>query len=276
MEKTHQKTDFVNKMFCGPITRWSNVSSMKPLFAFCFVLGLAGIAAAQDVFVPGRQIELFNGKDFSGWTFCMKNDADPAQTWSVTNGVIACTGRPTGYLRTTQSFSNYVLTVEWRFVKVSPKADNTGVLVHMQLPDKVWPKCVQNQGRSRHQGDLFVMAGVECKEHEGMDANTPVPMHGPPNEHPVGEWDTNVTVCAGNTTLAFINGKFMNKITGCTVSSGFIGIQSEGGDIEIRSLSLDSLSSPKPIQAGALPPGYTDILDAQKGRPEGSGQAGSR
>jgi hypothetical protein len=70
-----------------------------------------------------------------------------------------------------------------------------------------------------------------------MDKNTPVPCTGPSAEHPVGEWDTNVTVCAGNDVKAIINGKFMNEITECTISSGFVGIQSEGGDIEIRNLS---------------------------------------
>ena len=35
---------------------------------------------------------------------------------------------------------------------------------------------------------------------------------------------------------AIINGKLLNEITECTISSGFIGIQSEGGDIEIRSV----------------------------------------
>ena len=33
----------------------------------------------------------------------------------------------------------------------------------------------------------------------------------------------------------------MNEITECTISSGFIGIQSEGGEIEIRKVSLDPL-----------------------------------
>jgi hypothetical protein len=37
----------------------------------------------------------------------------------------------------------------------------------------------------------------------------------------------------------FVNGKAMNQITGCNLSSGYIGIQSEGGDIEIRSLTLE-------------------------------------
>jgi len=45
----------------------------------------------------------------------MENGVDPMQTWSVTNGVIHCTGKPTGYLRTTHTYSNYIVTVEWRF-----------------------------------------------------------------------------------------------------------------------------------------------------------------
>ena len=209
------------------------------LLVFSLAVAFAGIVSAEDAITPTSPTELFNGKDFSGWAFCMKNNSDPAKTWSVTNGVIHCTGKPTGYLRTEKSYRDYKLTVEWRYLRVAPKADNSGVLVHIQTPDKVWPMCVQNQGKSGRQGDLFVMAGAECKEHKGMDANTPVPMRGPSNEKPVGEWDTNVTVCAGSDIKAIINGKFMNEITECTISSGTIGIQSEGGDIEIRRMYLE-------------------------------------
>jgi len=202
--------------------------------------------AAKPI-TPTSRIDLSNGKDFSGWAFCMKNHADPTKTWSVTNGVIHCTGKPTGYLRTEKNFQDYKLTVEWRFVKVTPKANNTGVLVHIQKPDKVWPACVQIQGKYDHQGDLFLMAGAESKEHRGMDANTPLPRHGPSNEKPVGEWNTCEAVCDGNSVKAYINGKFANETTDCTVSSGAIGIQSEGGEIEIRKIYVEPLKS-KPLQ----------------------------
>ena len=33
----------------------------------------------------------------------------------------------------------------------------------------------------------------------------------------------------------------MNQITGANVTSGFIGIQSEGGNIEVRKIFLDPL-----------------------------------
>lgn len=200
---------------------------------------------AQETISPTNRIELFNGKDFSGWTFCMKNDADPLKTWSVTNGLVRCAGKPTGYIRTTQAYSNYVVTVVWRFAKVAPSADNSGVLVHIQSPDKVWPQCIQNQGKSGRQGDLFVMAGAECKEHLalGKDANTPVAFSGGANENAIGEWNTNTTVCTGNTVEAIINGKSLNKISECTISSGFVGIQSEGAEIEIRQIFVEPLKN---------------------------------
>jgi len=217
---------------------------MKKILAVILICSaLEEIVLAQNVIVPTSRIDLFNGTNFDGFTFCMKKDADPMKTWSVTNGVIHCNGAALGYLRTLQSYSNYVVTVEWRFLYVTPKKNNTGVLVDMQLPDKVWPMCVQNQGKSGRQGDLFVMAGAECKEHLalGKDANTPVAFAGASNENPIGEWDTNVTVCAGNDDKAIINGKLLNEITECTVSSGFVGVQSEGADFEIRKFYLEPL-----------------------------------
>jgi hypothetical protein len=214
----------------------------------CAIASLASSGWAQDQTPdypppPARenQVALFNGRDFTGFTFCMRDGAAPAKTWSVTNGVIHCTGQPSGYLRTTQSYSNYFLTVEWRFIKIAPKADNTGILVHMQLPDQVWPRCVQVQGKHDRQGDLFLMEGAEAKEHKGMDKNTPVPFRGASMEKPVGEWNTAETVCLHNKVESFINGKFVNEVTECTLNDGFIGIQSEGGDIEIRSINFSPL-----------------------------------
>ena len=187
---------------------------------------------------PTNRIELFNGKDFTGWTFCMKGGADPLATWSVTNGLIHCTGKPTGYIRTVQNYQNYELDVTWRFVKIVPKADNTGVLVHMQLPDKVWPKCIQVQGKHERQGDLFLMAGAESKEHKGMDANTALPLQGGSAENPVGEWNTANTICSNDVVISYINGKLLNQTTECTVTSGAVGFQSEGADMEIKQVTL--------------------------------------
>ena len=219
---------------------------MKFLTVFFLLTATLALAQDADSAYPPKvnremSVALFNQKDFSGWTFCSRGTNDPLQTWSVTNGVIHCTGLPSGYLRTTQTYSNYFLTVVWRFVKIAPKADNTGILVHIQPGDKVWPQCVQVQGKHTRQGDLFLMEGAEAKEHKGMDKNTPVPLRGDSVEVPVGEWNKAETICINGKVESFQNSKFVNEITECTVNSGYIGIQSEGGEFEIRSIDYAPL-----------------------------------
>jgi hypothetical protein len=212
-------------------------------FIFTALIGLAAFTAcAQDAVTPTEHIELFNGKDFSGLTFFMRSNSPPEKTWEITNGVIHCAGRPPGFLRTEKSYANYQLTVEWRFVAVAPHRDNTGVMVHMQLPDKVWPKCIECQGQNQKIGDYWLQSGATAEGYpsDGKKA-VHVPMTSPPNEKPIGEWNTYQITASGDTVESIVNGKSMNKITGCNVSSGFIGIQSEGADIEVRKIFLDPL-----------------------------------
>ena len=63
----------------------------------------------------------------------------------------------------------------------------------------------------------------------------------PSNEKPPGEWNTLEVECSGDAIKLWTNGKLMNQITGCSVSSGAVGIQSEGGDIEVRRMYLEPL-----------------------------------
>ncbi|HZI31940.1 MAG TPA: DUF1080 domain-containing protein [Candidatus Binatia bacterium] len=207
---------------------------------FCLALAFAGYTAAKAQ--DSADTELFNGKDFAGWTFCMRSNSAPEKTWSVTNGVIHCAGRPVGYLRTKKSYHDYKLTVEWRFVKVAPHADNTGVLIQMQLPDKIWPKCIECQGQYKRQGDFWLQGGTTAEGYQNTGKkNIHVPMTGPENEKPAGEWNTYQIIARGDTVETIVNGRSLNKITGCNVSSGFIGIQSEGADIEVRKMHLEPL-----------------------------------
>jgi hypothetical protein len=202
------------------------------LFCLAFTLVLSRTAAAQN----SAGVDLFNGKDFSGWTFFMRSNSAPEKTWIITNGVIHCTGRPNGFMRTEKSYRDCRLTVEWRFLKPG----NTGVLVDMQLPDKVWPRCVECQGMHDHQGDFWLWGGVTGREPANLKQNG-IKMLQPSAEKPVGEWNTYQTVCADDSVEIIVNGTSMNKLTGCNVSSGFIGLQSEGAEIEVRKIFLEPL-----------------------------------
>jgi hypothetical protein len=219
-------------------------ASLLALACLCASLAFAGRAFADDtqsVITPTNRIDLLNGKDFTGWKLYLPKDADVTKTWSIENGVVHNTGLPIGYMRTEQQYRDYKLTVEWRFIKVAPKRDNSGILVHMSAPpDKLWPECVQCQGQTQKQGDLIFMAGAACKESQDLPgANKVVAKNGPSNEKPVGEWDTVEVLCTGNSIKAWVNGKLMNEASECNITSGEIGIQSEGGDIEIRKMYIE-------------------------------------
>ena len=214
----------------------------------CFGLMLAFVPnlfaeEAPPATMPTKRIDLFNGKDFSGWTFCLRSNAEPAATFSVSNGLMHCTGQPFGYVRTEKSFRDYKLAVEWRFVKIAPGANNSGVFVHVQPPDHVWPKAIENQGQFHHHGDLVMLGGATCKVHETPQTGG-VRSQQPPNENQAGEWNTYEVICRSDTVQSFVNGKLMNEATGCSISSGAIAIQSEGGEWELRKAFIEPLKAP--------------------------------
>ena len=93
-------------------------------------------AFAADAITPTGKTELFNGKDTVGWVVYPADTSK--ETWSIKDGILASTGKPSGFLRTEKSYKQYRFTVEWRFTKPG----NTGVVVHMTPPDAIWPKSI--------------------------------------------------------------------------------------------------------------------------------------
>jgi len=126
----------------------------------------ATTAPAATAATPSAKVELFNGKDLTGWTSFLKGGTPAAETWSVKDGLLACTGKPNGFLRTEKSYKQYKFTVEWRFTKPG----NTGVVVHMTAPDAIWPKSIECQGMNKNQGDFYFWSGATSKEGVAMKA----------------------------------------------------------------------------------------------------------
>src|SRR5579885_2431389 len=85
------------------------------------VLGLAvvvgliatGRAWADDDFRP-----LFNGKDLSGW---VPVNVAP-ETFTVRDGMIVSTGKPTVVMLTDRHYENFVVELEWRHLRAGGNA----------------------------------------------------------------------------------------------------------------------------------------------------------
>ena len=83
------------------------------------LLLLVALSCAAPKVQPDGFVSLCNGRNLNGWV----NANCAPETWSVRDGVIHCTGLPTGALRTARQYENFILELEF---KVDPKL-NSGV-----------------------------------------------------------------------------------------------------------------------------------------------------
>ena len=188
----------------------------------------------------GNAIRLFNGKNLSGWTFASD---ELKETFGVKDGVITDTGQPRGYIRTTEDYTNYVLRLQLRHIQ----AGNSGVLLRMTGPDKVWPKSIEAQGASDNMGDIWNIDNVPMKVDPARtkDRRT-VKLH-PSNEKPVGQWNEYEIYVNGGDLQIYVNRLLQNYATECQETSGKICLQSEGSPKEFRNIVLIPIISEKKI-----------------------------
>jgi hypothetical protein len=196
-----------------------------------------------------KRIFLFNGKDFNGWKLLAATDPkDKAKLtevkvgtedcpWFVQDSMINCLGKPGGYIRTKEKYSNYKLHVEWRWATTG---GNSGVLLHIQEPDRKWPKSIEAQLMKTNAGDFFTIEGTDFREHEGPSRK--VQKFEESSEKEIGQWNEYDIVCKNDTITVCVNGVLQNKATETTVTDGYIGLQSEGAPILFRNVYIEPLN----------------------------------
>lgn len=189
-------------------------------------------------------VDLFNGRDFNGWELQTTPSAMVADVFRVLpEGVIASTGKPSGFLATTENYRNYALHVEWRW---TGKPGNGGVLLHISPGtfDRVWPVSLQVQTKNGNAGDLLPMAAGSFAEPltSKPGAETRIKARtAADSEKPVGEWNACDIVSRDGTVEVTVNGVLQNRVTNVSPSSGRIGFQLEGTPYELRRVVLTQL-----------------------------------
>jgi len=211
---------------------------LRLLFMLLLCTALGASLTAQPKCAPDPYTSLFNGKDLNNWVFCLKDQSvDPGTVFIVKDAAIHITGNPFGYMRTKEQYSDYKLHLEWRW---PVEATNSGVFIHTQSPDTIWPACFECQLMAGNAGDFICMGGADMNERTDK-SKIVVAKKEASNEKPVGEWNTLEVICKGNTIEVYINGTLQNKATGVTVSKGSICLQSEGKDVEFRNVFLTKI-----------------------------------
>ena len=205
---------------------------------------VASIGWAADG--PPKEIMLFNGKTLDGWKhrFPARASGKMEDTWNVADGVLACTGRPVGYLMTEKKYTNYVMRLEWRWPK-GGKPGNNGVLLRLQggehFHNDVWPQSIEAQLANRNAGDIFTIGKFPFKTDPARLSGRRTAKLKPSNEKPQGQWNEYEIILKGPNLTLKVNGEVQNTATEVEVIAGPIGLQSEGAPIEYRNIRLVEL-----------------------------------
>lgn len=189
---------------------------------------------------------LFNGRDLAGWTFdVIDPEVKPEAVWSVADGLLVCKGRPPGVIRTAKEYSDYELTLEWRWAP-GLKPGNSGLLVHASKPREmfVWPKSLEVQLGSGNAGD-FWMIGEQVTVAGATPQGRRWLKRQESTEKPPGEWNIMRVRCQGDRITVWVNGVLMNEGSALSATKGAICLQSEGAEIHFRKVEL------MPIKAGS-------------------------
>ena len=224
-------------------------------YAICFIAAVALPGCTQDSgFVP-----LFNGRDLSGWV--MVNGAP--STWRVRDNMIICTGLPTGVMRTTEHYENFILELEWRHLK---EGGNAGLFLHSDAPaapGRPFTRAIECQILDGNHGDVFAIQGAT------MTPDRPHPrgaMRCLPSEernHPAGEWNHyRVESRDGRITLA-VNGKVVSGGSQTVPRRGYITLESEGSEVHFRNIRIQTLpsSNPPPEETATLDEGFVSLYN---------------
>lgn len=180
--------------------------------------------------------KLFNEQNLDGWKpYLADADVDSASVWSVKDGVLRCEGKPNGYILTADEYSNYKLRVEWRWPE---KPTNSGIFLHTSEEGKIWPRTIEAQLAYKKAGDFVALGGTGFAELQGGRV---LKKNHETNEKEPGQWNVYEITCKGDTITLYVNGLLQNKATKTNVSSGKIGLQSEGGPIEFRNVTITPL-----------------------------------
>jgi hypothetical protein len=239
-------------------------------------LGTLGATMLARPLAQNGWTSLWNGRDLTGWTTWMRQPEptsevpglkrgadgrytepigvgrDPLNVFTVARDVdgspaIRISGEVFGELRTTRSFQNYHLKLQFKWGdKKWPPRDgastprDSGLLYHVHAAPgaegRTWARSVELQIQEHDVGDLYAIGsviGVRARSRAG----TQPPLYDydpagewtffsqsqgasgrcvkqPDNERPTGEWNTVELVCFGGDCIHIVNGKVVMRLHG--------------------------------------------------------------
>jgi hypothetical protein len=234
-----------------------NFTSLTLAIVFVLFNNCNNNSLAENQFTP-----LFNGEDLEGWV----NVNCAPETWSVREGMIICTGIPTGILRTERQYENFILELEWKHLH---KDGNAGLFIHsddITAPGQPFSRSVECQIMDGNHGDVFAIHGASMtRDNEDPFYRVGWMRTFPKEEmaNPFGQWNHyRVESRDGILTLA-VNGEVVSRAFHVNPRKGYICLESEGSEVHFKNIRIKELSGsfPLPEQTSLEDRGYRSLYN---------------
>ncbi|HWA34609.1 MAG TPA: DUF1080 domain-containing protein, partial [Cyclobacteriaceae bacterium] len=196
---------------------------------------------------------LMNGRNFDGWHkwFQGRNkNEDPANIFTLEGGTLHDTGKELGYLMTEKSFTDFHLTLEFKWgEKKWPPRENakrdSGICYNIpgDTQDFIWPQSVECQIQEGDVGDFWLLeySTIQVEGKQNAPSNHTQIMKKKDAEKPTGEWNTVEVISYKGKCVHIVNGVVVNYGENASVTGGRILLQSEYAEIYYRNIKVRGL-----------------------------------
>lgn len=219
-----------------------------------FVVALCSFLGSAQAAEPGpfAYRDLFNGKDLTGW---VDVNTSP-ETWSVRDGLLVCSGKPIGVMRSAKQYENFILHIEWRHMEAG---GNSGVFAWSEgsvpagrrLPKGMEVQMLELDWVNQHKKKDGTLPPIAYVHGELFGANGLITIPDNPRGRRSksienrckgrGQWNVYDVVCVDGVVKLSVNGKFVNGVSKSSVKKGYLCLESEGAEIHFRNIRIMEL-----------------------------------
>ena len=231
--------------------------------AACLLLVCSMSAFADEPQLP----KAFIDGTGPGWTALGEADFahvnDEPDTWTFKDGIIYCTGRPIGVLRTAKQYTNFELVVEWTHRE---SGGNSGVFawapekalenlppnrlpsggIEVQILDHGYKeKYEKSSGKIGDwfstNGDIFPVGTSTMEPFPPLSPNGQRSFPSKNLSKGVGEWNHYYVRGINGEIRLWVNGEEVSGGKNCQPASGYLCLEAEGAPVEFRNLRIREL-----------------------------------
>jgi hypothetical protein len=222
-----------------------------------------GAAFADDAKEPASSLpKAFIDGTGEGWRELVKEDfvnvncADDTWTWK--DGVIHCTGKPTGVMRTMKRYTNFEFVCQWMHLR---SAGNSGIFIWTTddsidrlakagkpgLPRGIEVQVLDLEYGGNNKADWYTCHGDVFPVGVQMTPFPPVSPNGSrsfPSKNlsrGINHWNHYYIRAINGEVRLWVNGEEVSGGTNCSPCTGYLALESEGSPIDFKNLRIREL-----------------------------------